>query len=51
VRRRAVSGALYATPAAVLVGLFFVVPLLLVGWMSLHRWPLLGKPRFNASTS
>lgn len=47
-RRRAVTGALYATPAAVLVGLFFVVPLLLVGWMSLNRWPLLGKPRFNA---
>jgi len=48
VRRRAVTGALYAMPAAVLVGLFFVVPLLLVGWMSLHRWPLLGKPRLNA---
>jgi multiple sugar transport system permease protein len=48
VRRRAVTGALYATPAAVLVVLFFVVPLLLVGWMSLHRWPLLGKPRINA---
>lgn len=47
-RRRAVSGALYATPAAVLVGLFFVVPLLLVAWMSLHRWPLLGKARLNA---
>ena len=47
-RRRAVTGALYATPAAVLVGLFFVVPLLLVGWMSLHRWPLLGRPRLNA---
>ncbi|GHH40221.1 carbohydrate ABC transporter permease [Lentzea cavernae] len=47
-RRRAVTGALYATPAAVLVGLFFVVPLLLVVWMSLHRWPLLGNPRLNA---
>jgi multiple sugar transport system permease protein len=29
------------------VGLFFLVPLALVGWMSLHRWPLLGKPTFN----
>ncbi|MFD4675998.1 carbohydrate ABC transporter permease [Lentzea sp. NPDC058450] len=47
-RRRAVTGALYATPAAVLVGLFFVVPLLLIAWMSLHRWPLLGNPKLNA---
>ncbi|BCJ70136.1 sugar ABC transporter permease [Polymorphospora rubra] len=30
-----------------MVGLFFVVPLLLVGWMSLHRWPLLGQPTLN----
>ncbi|MBY8848731.1 sugar ABC transporter permease [Saccharothrix sp. MB29] len=30
------------------VGLFFLVPLGLVAWMSLHRWPLLGKPRLNA---
>ncbi|NLT53629.1 MAG: sugar ABC transporter permease [Actinomycetales bacterium] len=27
---------------------FFVVPLGLVGWMSLHRWPLLGTPTINA---
>jgi multiple sugar transport system permease protein len=46
-RRRALVGALYATPTAVVVGVFFVVPLLLVGWMSLHRWPLLGKPTVN----
>ncbi|MEV0396588.1 carbohydrate ABC transporter permease [Polymorphospora rubra] len=45
--RRAAVGALYATPTAVMVGLFFVVPLLLVGWMSLHRWPLLGQPTLN----
>ena len=47
-RRRSLQGALYATPTAVLVAVFFVAPLLLVGWMSLHRWPLLGKPTFNA---
>lgn len=47
-RSRAVLGALYATPTAVMVGLFFLVPLLLVGWMSLHRWPLLGAPTMNA---
>ncbi|MGW0521797.1 carbohydrate ABC transporter permease [Crossiella sp. NPDC003009] len=42
------AGALYATPTAVLVGVFFLVPLGLLGWMSLHRWPLLGKPAINA---
>ncbi|KOX18997.1 ABC transporter permease [Saccharothrix sp. NRRL B-16348] len=31
-----------------MVGLFFLVPLALVVWMSLHRWPLLGKAKFNA---
>jgi multiple sugar transport system permease protein len=46
-RRRALVGLAYATPTAVVVGLFFVVPLLLVGWMSLHRWPLLGPPSLN----
>jgi multiple sugar transport system permease protein len=46
-RRRALVGALYATPTAVMVGLFFIVPLLLVIWMSLNRWPLLGTPELN----
>jgi multiple sugar transport system permease protein len=35
-------------PTAVMVGVFFVTPLLLVGWMSLHHWPLLGAPEWNA---
>jgi multiple sugar transport system permease protein len=38
----------YAAPAAVIVGLFFLVPLGLVLWMSLHEWPLLGEPTINA---
>jgi multiple sugar transport system permease protein len=46
--RRSLLGAVYAAPTAVMVGVFFVAPLLLVGWMSLHRWPLLGKPTLNA---
>lgn len=41
-------GALYAAPTAFMVGLFFVVPLGLVAWMSLHHWPLLGPPALNA---
>ncbi|MBB5874029.1 multiple sugar transport system permease protein [Allocatelliglobosispora scoriae] len=46
-RRRALLGALYATPNTVMVGLFFLVPLGLVIWMSLNRWPLLGAPTVN----
>jgi len=41
-------GALYAAPTAFIVGMFFVVPLGLVAWMSLHHWPLLGEPELNA---
>jgi multiple sugar transport system permease protein len=41
-------GALYAAPTAFVVGMFFVVPLGLVVWMSLHHWPLLGAPTLNA---
>jgi len=46
-RRRRWVGALYAAPTAFVVGLFFVVPLGLVVWMSLHHWPLLGPPTMN----
>jgi multiple sugar transport system permease protein len=47
-RARRWAGALYAAPTAFMVGLFFLVPLGLVAWMSLHRWPLLGPPELNA---
>ena len=47
-RRSGLIGLAYAAPAAVIVGLFFLVPLGLVVWMSLHHWPLLGEPTFNA---
>ncbi|GAA1844261.1 carbohydrate ABC transporter permease [Asanoa iriomotensis] len=46
--RRAWLGIAYASPTAVMVALFFLVPLVLVGWMSLHKWPLLAPPTFNA---
>ncbi|MGX1479005.1 UNVERIFIED_CONTAM: multiple sugar transport system permease protein [Streptomyces canus] len=38
---RTLQGLGYATPTAVFVAVFFVLPLLLVGRMSLHDWPLL----------
>lgn len=46
-RRAGRVGAAYAAPTALVVGVFFVVPLFLVGWMSANRWPLLGEPELN----
>jgi len=45
--RRQLIGLAYAAPAAVVVGVFFLVPLGLVLWMSLHEWPLVGEPALN----
>ena len=44
-RRRRLIGALYATPTALVVLLFFVVPLLLVARMSASDWTLLAGDR------
>ena len=44
-RRNQIAGLLVA-PALLLVLVFFVIPLGMAFWMSLHNWPLLGKPRF-----
>lgn len=38
---------LYAAPMALLVTVFFVIPLVLVVWMSLNHWPLLGSSSPN----
>jgi len=45
---RQTAGLLYAAPTAVIVAVFFLVPLALVAWMSLHEWPLIGEPTLNA---
>ncbi len=47
-RREHLSGWLYAAPAAIIVVLVFIVPLVLAFWMSLNDWPLIGAPKFNA---
>lgn len=47
-RRRAAAGLGYAAPTAAVVGLLFLTPLVLVVWMSLNHWPLLGNPTLNA---
>lgn len=45
-RRRSLTGLLLISPALLLVGVFFLAPLGLTVWMSLHRWPLLGSPEW-----
>jgi multiple sugar transport system permease protein len=40
-------GPLYIAPAMALVILFFVIPVLFTGWMSLHKWPLMGTPAWS----
>ena len=40
------TGLLYVAPAMVLVTVFFLVPLGMAVWMSLHAWPLVGTHRF-----
>ncbi|MER5197558.1 carbohydrate ABC transporter permease [Streptomyces sp. NPDC002755] len=42
---RAIQGLGYAAPTAVFVAVFFLLPLLLVGQMSLSDWPLLAGDR------
>ncbi|WP_345437353.1 carbohydrate ABC transporter permease [Microbacterium gilvum] len=46
-RRRGRLGLLLSLPAFVLLGLFFVWPLVRTVVMSLHDWPLLGVPEFT----
>jgi multiple sugar transport system permease protein len=45
-RRGSWRGLAYIAPAIALVTVFFVLPLLVTVWMSLHRWPLMGEPRW-----
>ncbi|OCJ66307.1 sugar ABC transporter permease [Agrobacterium tumefaciens] len=44
--RRDWMGLLYVAPALALVLVFFLVPLGMTAWMSLHNWPLIGLPRW-----
>jgi multiple sugar transport system permease protein len=47
-RSRSLKGIGYTAPTAAIVVVLFLAPLVLVFWMSLNRWPLLGNPRVNA---
>lgn len=41
------AGLLFVLPSLVFVVIFFLVPLGMTVWMSLHNWPLLGKHSFT----
>ena len=45
------TGLLYVAPAMALVTMFFLVPLAMTVWMSLHAWPLVGVHRFIGLTN
>lgn len=40
------TGFLFVAPAVAFVAVFFLIPLGMTGWISLHNWPLLGHARF-----
>jgi multiple sugar transport system permease protein len=40
--RRRLAGLLFVLPAVAFVGVFFLTPLVLAVWVSLHDWPLFG---------
>ncbi len=40
---RDIKGLFYVMPAAILVFIFFMIPLGMTIWMSFHRWPLMGR--------
>lgn len=44
--RRDWAGLIYVAPALALVCVFFLLPLGMTAWMSLHNWPLIGVPRW-----
>lgn len=44
--RRQLLGFLFVLPAVLFTLIFFIFPLIMTAWMSLHDWPLLGIPEF-----
>jgi len=43
---RRYTGLFFALPAIIFTTIFFILPLLMTAFMSLHQWPLLGQSRF-----
>ena len=49
--RRRITGFLFVLPSVLFMLFFFIFPLIMTVWMSLHNWPLLGKPKFIGLTN
>ena len=47
IKRRHLTGLLFVLPCLLFVGVFFLLPLFMTAWMSLHDWPLLGSKAFT----
>lgn len=45
-QRRKLTGALFVLPSVIFVLIFFIIPLLMTAFMSLHDWPLFGERTF-----
>jgi multiple sugar transport system permease protein len=43
---RQLTGLLFVLPCLIFIGVFFITPLIMTAWMSLHDWPLLGSKAF-----
>ncbi|WP_194205227.1 carbohydrate ABC transporter permease [Superficieibacter sp. 1612_C1] len=44
-------GFLFILPVLIVVGLFFITPLIMTAWMSFYKWPLFGKVKFIGLTN
>jgi multiple sugar transport system permease protein len=45
--RRQLTGLWFVLPAVAFVTIFFFIPLVMAGWVSLHDWPLFGATAFT----
>jgi multiple sugar transport system permease protein len=45
-RKRRRAGILFVLPSVVFVSCFFLLPLILTAWMSLHKWTIFGEVHF-----
>jgi multiple sugar transport system permease protein len=45
--RRRLAGVAMTAPALAMIAVFFLIPLVMMLWMSLHDWPLLGERSFT----
>jgi len=45
--RRRLTGIVFVAPAMIFVAIFFTIPLVMMVWMSLHKWSLFGEHRWT----